>query len=245
MFDEIKEKPEECQQVKCKTKARTLLFSGKWKDGLPCLSPDFILDFHKFKNFKFQNVFETKKNIKFFDKGFYYGEMSDDKKFNGKGSCFYSNNFFYRGCFKKGVWHGKGEVFCGLQRIYKGELADGVFHGLGNLYKENGFILMGNFEQGKLQGKGKILMNNGCLFEGHFKDSRRHGKGRIIFVDKSQLDGEYEKGQIEGVAFLSKIGLNGNMQYYKRRYKKGKLKSEVMLSKKPVMKKACCLKFTF
>ena len=242
---DTKNKPsKKLNSSKSKAKTKHLIFAGKWKDGLPCLSPDYLLDFKAFPKFQFLNIFDLKLSVQFFSLGFYFGEMNSDQKFHGRGSCFYKNGFFYRGRFKEGIWHGKGEVFCGLHRIYKGEFQRGVIHGLGNLYQENGCILIGNFDNGKISGEGKILMPSGAIFQGSFKESRRHGRGKVSFPDKSTLEGEFVKGSINGIAYLSKLDSRGEYLFFKRRYKHGRLQSEVQVSKKPRSKKACCLKFS-
>jgi hypothetical protein len=230
---------------KKRSKSKHLIYSGEWKDGLPYISENYFLDFSQFDNFSFNNIFQTKKSLRFSQKGFYFGEINEDLEIHGKGSFFYKNQFFYKGYFERGLWHNKGEVNFKLRRIYKGEFYEGQLQGMGHLYKENGNIFMGHFYSGKLQGAGKILMNNGCLFVGNFYDNKREGKGKTVFPDKSVLEGKYEKGKLEGIATLSKIDLNGKIIFFKRKYKNGKLKSEVIVNKKPSQKDVCCLKFTF
>ena len=225
-------------------KRKILIFRGDWKNGYPCINKDYILNFENFVNFNFYNIFDKKNNLIFFDKGIFFGEINFNKKFHGKGTCYYNNNFQYKGFFENGIWHGKGEISYDTKLIYKGEFNQGVFDGYGYLYKENGNVFIGEFKNGKLEGNGKIMIYNGSIFDGSFKDDERHGKGKTTFQDKSILEGNYINGKIHGNASLSKYDSNGKIRYFRRKYKKGKLKSETIVKKKHKIKPSCCLRFT-
>lgn len=239
----------ECNGNKSKPKKHWLqkkvVFVGEWKEGLPTHSENYFVDFKNFQNFFFDNIFETSKCLIFKEDNLFIGELNMNRQFHGKGSCFYENEFVYRGYFKNGVWHNKGQIFYKNIKIYNGDFYEGEIQGFGQLQKSNGNVYIGQFHKETLQGFGQIMMSNGSLFEGNFLKGLKQGKGKITYPDKKVLEGIYDQGKLEGNAILSKIDTFGKMVYFKRKYKKGKLKSECVVYKKPKISKACCLKFTF
>lgn len=224
---------------------KKILFLGEWKEGFPTHSDNYFTDFNSFKDFYFDKIFESSNSLVVGSDTVYYGELNPEGQFHGKGTCFYNNDFLYRGYFKNGIWHKKGQICFKNTKIYNGELYEGEIQGFGELQKPNGNVYIGHFQNEILQGPGQIIMSNGCLFEGSFLKGVKHGKGKITFPDKRVLEGFYQQGRLEGNAILSKVDSLGKMVYFKRKYKKGKLKSECIVYKKPKRSKPCCLKFTY
>ncbi|MCB0705950.1 MAG: caspase family protein [Saprospiraceae bacterium] len=158
--------------------------------------------------------------------GHEYLGMFEFDKMSGHGVMTYSNGDVYDGNWKNDRPNGEGKYLFANGEHYEGGFQDGRFQGKGVMYYLDGSRYDGQWANNKKHGSGTIVQydgktfsgewNNGTQlsggfdrpdFDGHSSPTIRDcnkeycadGKGIYVYPDGSRYEGEFYKGEPEGL----------------------------------------------
>jgi len=141
-----------------------------------------------------------------YDKLFYEGDMTDDKK-AGTGKQYYTDgSIAYEGFFAEDVFEGDGtENYQGGKIKYKGEFKAGLYSGKGVMYDEKSTVIYdGSFEKGLFSGDGRYYGKDGqLLYDGSFINGLFDGEGKLYKNGTLFYEGSFLNGMMSGNGTLT------------------------------------------
>lgn len=219
------------------------MYRGNWKANYPTMMDDDFLEVDAFVNFQFLNIFgEDLHWIWDEHRNVFFGETSDQLKYQGKGVCRYSPGYLYRGFFKDNMWSQRGELFNKDGLLYKGQFFENRLEGQGTMFFPDKRKYVGQFQKGEMEGQGNMLFPDGKVITGLYKQSLLEGEAVITYPDTSSLECEYKAGVIQGTAFYVKRGKDSE-RFFIREYEDGEIVSQRQTKKRSSKKKRFCCFF--
>ena len=134
---------------------------------------DWIHKYYRPKNDFLKEISLSNFQIKKYQNGVYFGELSPEGKKNGKGAIFY-----YSG------------------KIYEGDLENDVKNGVGHEYFPDGSCYKGEFRTGVRHGRGIFEWSNGEIYDGEWVNGRKTGSGMWTSPDSESYIGEWKNDKV-------------------------------------------------
>lgn len=132
------------------------------------------------------------------EKGFFFGNFTENYVLQGNGIMLYNDGSVYRGGWKNDQMEGFGELVKRNGNAYIGFFKNGKLEGFGQIYyaKKNMYYT-GEIKNNKKDGKGCLTEDNKKMFEGLWKKDKKHGFG-IQFKKNMKIKGQYLAGKKNG-----------------------------------------------
>ena len=211
------------------------IFQGEWKNNKRegygiLLDNDKLIYQGEYKNNLKDGIGKEKIAL-----GEYEGEYKNDKM-EGYGifhfnnlveleECEDINNFYgysikYEGEWKNNNIDGYGIMYFSSGSFYNGEWKNGSFHGFGIIYIKDKEYYIGQHEYGNYEGYGIIYYYESKIkIKGIFKDGVLEGYGIRYDSNGDIIEGYWENGKLNGIAFLHKPNCEKYINYYEKNEK--------------------------
>lgn len=152
--------------------------------------------------------------------GFFEGHWVNDKR-EGQGSITYEDNeYYFSGMYKDDLAQGKGferiKYDDGQIETYEGDFKNGKRHGKGIVRNSGKAVYYeGGFKDGVFDDYCYCKFIDGSTYKGEVKKGNFCGQGIYTCPNGTIIEGEFDRGQINGYAVKKKNGIIIESGYYK------------------------------